>query len=202
MERREQKKSARTSAAVAQRSARTHQWWIANLRRKRGSSSYHQNLTVIHFPSAARSARPPFVRWCSPAVPTTSTLLCGLERYSGQPVSPLGRSVVETMGLEACARRPGPLPRTRRLRWNQIAFSPLWSKWSLPSALLLLRMLKRHPSRNCTCDGGGCDWIRGENSQRAHFFLFFFYNILPAGYATRKSAHRNQQKDAVVRENQ
>lgn len=68
------------------------------------------------------------------------------------------------------------------LRWNEIAFSPLWSKWSLPSALL--RMLKRHPSRNCTWDGGGCDWIwwRGRKSQRAHH-----HNNIPGSYATTKT---------------
>lgn len=77
------------------------------------------------------------------------------------------------------------------LWWNQIAFSPLRSKWSLPSALL--RMLQRHPSRNCTWDGGGCDWIcwgGGVKSQRAHH-----YNNLPDSYATAKNPQDTQAEN-------
>lgn len=116
-----------------------------------------------------------------PAMPTTWTLLYGLHRWFwSNPFSSVALFAGDN-GLGFSKAPWSTAVNALFLRWDQIAFSPLWSKWSLPSALL--RMLKRHPSRNCTWDGGGCDWIRwrGRNSQRAHH-----YNNLPDSYATAK----------------
>lgn len=136
---------------------------------------------MIHFPLLARSIQAPF--------------FCGLQTRNAYHLNtpywatPLFWSkpfslVAEFEGDNGLGFSKAPWSTALNalfLHWNEIAFSPLWSKWSLPSALL--RMLKRHPSRNCTWDGGGCDWIRwrGRDSQRAHH-----YNNLPDSYATAK----------------
>lgn len=52
-------------------------------------------------------------------------------------------ALVEADNGLGCSKAPwSPASNASFLRWNEITFSPLWSKWSLPSALL--RMLKRH----------------------------------------------------------
>lgn len=88
---------------------------------------------------------------------------------------------------QASARRARvPLPSMRFAsaapKWKSAFSPPLRSKWSLPSALL--RMLKRHPSRNCTWDGGGCDWIwrrgwrGGEKTRNVHIIIITYLTVM------------------------
>lgn len=68
------------------------------------------------------------------------------------------------------------------LRRNEIVFSPLWSKWSLPRALL--RMLKRHPSRNCTWEWGRVwlDTVEGEN-RNVHIIVITYLTVMQAPHS-------------------
>ena len=171
---------------------------------ERGSRSYYQNLTVIHFPLLARSIQGPpssssfllFLSFfssssSSPAMPTTWTLLSGLHGRFGQTLFPSAalRCEGDNGARQTSARRARvPLPSMRFAsaapKWKSAFSPPLRSKWSLPSALL--RMLKRHPSRNCTWDGGGCDWIWrrgwwwwwGEKTRNVHIIIITYLTVM------------------------
>ena len=88
---------------------------------ERGSRSYYQNLTVIHFPLLGRSIQgPPLFFFSplflfsssSPAMPTTWTLLSGLHGRFGQTLFPqllcavLWRRQWGSAGFSTA--RPGP----------------------------------------------------------------------------------------------
>lgn len=166
---------------------------------ERGSRSYYQNLTVIHFPLLARSIQgpPPLLffllffffllllpqcllghssQGCTAALVKPFFLSCSALCCEG-----------DNGARQASARRARvPLPSMRFAsaapKWKSAFSPPLRSKWSLPSALL--RMLKRHPSRNCTWDGGGCDWIwrrgwrGGEKTRNVHIIIITYLTVM------------------------